>query len=338
MLIISLLLVLASIFGIVPRRRRRGKRGPKRSNVNFSMSNPIVMYARSLVDPFNNSGCIPDGSTGKGCFSMKIEQGLATGTGTCNTFAWCPHDITNFYLDTTSTAATPVVTGNWTRATAYTTISALYSTQRPISAGIRGKYIGNTQTDGGVVLVGMVSSQTALNVFNGASITGAASAMMDYRTYALREGFEIHWTPQSQEDTESWVIANGAATAVSALAPADYLLVIVYGANSSQSTLQLEVIANMEGQFAQQSFNAGGIRNEEPAVVGWYEKAKNLTLTVPKTVSLQGRDANSFSWTKLALGGVYEVAKDYVMGNGMRYAKETSRSFSPSQLRLDLVD
>jgi len=275
----------------VPMKRRAAR--PNRALISsgragLSMQNPALDVACSLADPFACSSCIPDGSTGTGCFTLKQEGSFSTGAGgSCNFFAFNPQDLTAWqYSDTASINATPTVTGSWVRPSQIASITSFYGAARCVSAGIRVSYIGNTQTDGGVIMVGAVNGNVLLNQFNGITQYNAASLMKEFRTYPLRNGAKICWRPDNAMDMLTWSTVSGSAKAVSASSAqgAPYMVAIVFSANASQATMFVEYVGNYEGQIVNNTFAASGSSSSSstaPIEAGWYEKARTMIKDVP---------------------------------------------------------
>jgi hypothetical protein len=255
------------------------------------------MLAMSLTNPWEFAGCIPDGARGVGCYSIKQEFTFATGaTGTCNALAWNPNlgGQALFYSDSLSTANTPTISGNWASASALNTINLLYAKSRPISAGIRVSYIGNTNTDGGILLTGVVSGGVPLSSFAGISATGASALLKTYKITPLRNGSQSLWLPDDEMDMANFTTFSGSLIGVTNTFQAPYLVVLLYNANSGVSTMQAECIANFEGQYENSTFNPGGLTdNAPPAEAGWYTSIQNFARGVQQVVPLIGEFANS---------------------------------------------
>jgi len=251
----------------------------------------ILEYAASTADPFACSACIPDGSRNTGCFSVKQDAAITTGAaGTSNLFAWAPLVNDTSFTDSGSAAVTPTVAGNWVKAVANPTFFALYAKYRPVSAGLKVTYVGNTQTDSGVIIIGQVSGGVSLSTFNGASLATATSVFQTYETYPLRNGGKVVWRSESEMDTATWINMNATPDAASTALVLPYLVVIVYGAQSSQATLHVEAVTNYEGQFASQTFMPGGLddNSPKPAASGWYATAKNIISDVAQIAPVVG--------------------------------------------------
>jgi hypothetical protein len=274
-----------------------------------SRSSASALLAESWMNPFLRSACIPDGSNGTGCFSVKQDVQLNTGAAgsSCALFLG-PIPTAYSYTDAGSTAVTPTVTGNWAAVQQLASITALYGKYRPVSCGMRGCYTGPTQTDGGVVVVGQVNGACPISNFNGTPLSTAVLYFQDYKIYPLREGFEVTWRPNDEDDVMNFITVAGSSVPVVNGFNTSYLAAIVYTAASSQSTLNCELIVNFEGQYESQSFLPGGIRtNVQPAEIGWYGKAKNMILGVPAISSF------IHSSTRFFANGALQM-----IGNGMR--------------------
>lgn len=291
------------------------------------------MIAKSLVDPFNFSGCIPDGSKGTGCFSCKGLQTLATSTGGGVVGFFLFLDPSNtIILNTATTSATNLaVTGNYNYPASQSTIDNLYARYRPISAGIKATYIGNTQTDAGVLYYGQVSGGTAPNAFNASTPASMAVSSQYFKSSPLRNGATVTWRPESMDDmTDWWTIATPGG-AVSSIPVNAWIYVAAAGLPASTTPIQIEWIINFEGQFGNQTFLAGGVDVAEahsPAEPGWYEKVQNaisgVTPMLPAIAESFGDVAGrAVRGMAPALGNALGSA----MGNGMFYPSTISRPF-----------
>jgi hypothetical protein len=252
------------------------------------------MYAESLMDPWSTSGCIPDAAKGVGCYSVKQQFGQATGAGgSCNFFAWNPNvgGQALSFNDTASVNSTPTVAGNWANATSIAILDAFYAKARPISAGVRATYIGNTQTDGGFLVAGVVSGGVPLSAFNGVAAGPMAGLCKSYEIIPLRNGAQVRWEPDDQIDTANFTTFTSGAQSVASTYAAPYLVLGVFSATPNQGTLAIEAIANFEGQFDSLTFMPGGLTDtkEAPAEVGWYEAAMNLSRNYPSIAPAIGQ-------------------------------------------------
>jgi hypothetical protein len=278
-------------------------RAKKRNRMPRQMRSPPVgpataKYIASLRNPFDVSACIPDGVRGVGCFSVKQMATIGTGTGTACAFALNPNLFSFSFTDTGSTAATPTTAGNWVAPQGYTAIQSSYGKYRPISAGIRATYVGNTQTDQGTIMFGQVAGSQALSSFSGATVVAAANGMQWYEVVPLRNGAEFTWRPEDPEDTNQFltILAAGATTQQF---NAPWLICAVYGASANTANLlTIEYVVNFEGQFAQQTFLAGGIDvasrdNSKHAEAGWFEAASNFLSGVKPMASAVGSIAGN---------------------------------------------
>lgn len=262
-----------------PRRRPRARRAAMRAA--FSQSQRL---AASMANPWEVSSCIPDGSNGVGCFSVKQTQILGTGTGgSAAGYLLNPQSLlNNNKADTLSTSATPTLAGNYSSASQQPTIIGLYSAFRPVSAGMKVRYVGNTQTDQGILLIGQVSDSVAPNSFNNASLNTAQNLMQNYKIFPLRSGGTVTWRPQAMDDQEVFSVSTGTVTALTVGPGSPWLIALIYGANAATASLAIvDTIVNYEGQYNSQTFLPGGLEAVAPvAESGWYEKALNLVRSV----------------------------------------------------------
>lgn len=286
---------------------------------------PAAKLAAAMLDPFSKSACIPDASAGTGCFSVKQQITFATIAGGSSGGLVFTCDPVNLYsADLSCANATPTFNAatSWSQASSLAVIQSLYRAWRPTSMGMRASFVGNTQTDGGVILVGTVPATTYASIFNGLSIVNASSLMRDYQLVPLREGFVCTWKPDSMDDMIAFRPTNEAntnlasATAYGVTVP--YLMFIIYGANASQTNLSVELIVNYEGQVANQTILAGGNRGrpQEAAETGWYEKTMSVvnqfsTVTPYMTAAFEGYKSSGL------LGAASGIMR--TMGNGIEY-------------------
>lgn len=267
----------------IRKKKRQSKRqGPRRLNALLRGGQTMALreLCDSVLNPFDVSGCIPDGAIGRGCFSIKQQYVIGTGTGTSCAFLASPDPDSCFYQDTGSANATPTFSGNIAACNAVTTADGMFGSFRTISGAIRASYVGNTNTDQGLIVLGQVDRrQVSASAFNGASLQSACQYLMWYRSYPLRLGGQICWRPDDKEAMDSWTtLGNGVGT-VAQLCRNSYLVLFVYGANANTaSLLNIEVIWNFEGTFRQQTLISGGTSEAKtpPAVPGWYETMRNV--------------------------------------------------------------
>ena len=292
----------------------------KSSSPRMAGDGPVRELACSVTDPFNCSACIPDGSTNTGCFSIKQMHTLGTGaTGSCCSLMICP-DVDSFSIsDSGSNAATVTVPANWTASQAQATISGQYQQVRPVSAGISVSFVGNTQTDQGVILIGQVSSGTGPNNLAGLGMGGCANRMLSYKTFPLRAGGRITWRPEDFSDQSEWFNCGAGPISTAQAVAVPWLFVGVFGCNVNTAiTIQCEVVVNFEGQFKLLTFIPGGIQTAQftkvPAVVGWYEKAKAIYNKIEPYFPLL-----------LSFLGQPNAAAAMQMGNGYKYALTSGR-------------
>lgn len=233
-----------------------------------------LKYLDSLLNPFDNAGCIPDGAAGTGCFSVKENRAMVTGASTANTMGFIVQpNVDNMYL--TATSGTDILTwaATWSGGVSDTTVDAQYSTARPISAGIRATYTGSTLNDQGIIIVAQFDSNVYPHTLtNALNVTTAA---MWYEIYPLRHGATILWRPTQMNDTR--MVRVGTAPYASAGATdVPYIGVFVFNAApAGASALVVEYIVNLEGKYKLQTFIPGGVKNfasQEPVVSSWYEK------------------------------------------------------------------
>lgn len=263
------------------RRQRLSIRNRQANKDTLNNSFPLTReLATSWMNPFSYSACVPDGSNGTGCFSLKQDILLSTGAaGTCCGIIATPIPNALYYADTNSTAALPVISGNFSAATQIANVNSLYGKARPVSMGLRGAFVGATQTDQGVIIVGQVNGSLTPNSFGSDPISTVAGGMQNYKIFPLREGFEVTWSPEDLPDISNFIPTSNASVAVNSSFTVPYLLAYVFGATISSACLNIELVVNYEGQYESQTFMSGGINvAQKPAEAGWYERAKNYLL------------------------------------------------------------
>lgn len=263
-----------------PKRQqpKKKKKSNKRSNVRMVSGSLAAELAGSWVDPWSRSACIPDGSNGTGCFSIKQTVSLRTGAGgSCGGIFLTPFYNSMYYADNNNTTAVPVLAGNLSSADQTTTITSLFGKYRPISLGIRACYNGNTQTDQGEIIVAQFAGGVTPASFAGKTIAQVAAQAQNYKIFPLREGGQITWSPSDVDDVSQFYTTSNGAIGVAATFTTPYLAMYVFDAAASQGLLLAELIINCEGQYANQAFLTGGMNlAQRPAEPGWYEKAKNM--------------------------------------------------------------
>lgn len=305
-----------------------------RSFNSRTVGGPAADIAMSMVDPFERSACIPDASSGTGCFSLRQQSLIQTGLGTCCVYLQTADPLNWNYADTNSANATPTLAGasSWNIAAAITSVQGFYRAWRPVSMGVRANFVGNTNTDGGVIVCGVLAANVTASSLNGLTIANFCSLMKEYKLVSLRSGATVTWRPDSMDDMIAWrTTLGGAASTLNVQTlgvQIPWIVIAVYGANASSNCLQIESIVNYEGQVSQQTFLAGGTSSvpRAPAESGWYEKALGAIRDVP---SIAPYLASAFSgFTNGGLLGAASNVAGMIMGNGYAYPKVLS---SPSR-------
>jgi hypothetical protein len=310
----------------IPAARKLPRKASRVAIRTNNLASPAREYAKSLLDPWNCSCCIPDGAKGTGCFTVKQVGLLGTGAGggACAALA-VPNPDSAFFADTGSTSTTPTVSGNMAAALSQSVIDSTYVAYRPISLGIKGSYVGNTQTDGGVIVAASFSPDINPSYANGASLAQVVQAALEYEIFPLRNGAHMRWEPESMDDAQVWLQTGAGVVATSAKQGLPWLGLFVFGANAATpSILEYEVVINFEGQFKLQTFAAGGFKNESLSEAGWYEKAKNLIRGIPRFLPLIGSLAGGYA--RGGLSGLATEAVSQLMGNGTSYPRQLGKS------------
>jgi len=269
---------------IAKRRRapRKARRTSRMSGIVGYGSEDTFRYACSINDPFECSSCIPDGSNGTGCFSSKQQYTLNVAAlgSTTSIFLGCNNLQTFAYTDVGNATAVPIVTGFWAIGAPMVLANQMYSASRIVSAGLRATYIGNTQTDQGIILVGQYPANLpgGISFFNGKTITQAANGFMNYKIYPLRNGAQITWRPENELDVITWDPLINIPVAVATVQTNPGIAILCFATQPNAGILSVEACVNFEGQYQLQTFLAGGMNSvSTPAAeIGWYEKAKAL--------------------------------------------------------------
>lgn len=247
------------------------------------------MLAESMANPFKTTGCIPDGTHGVGCFTLKQIGTLSTGTtGTVFGIAINANPSALFYTDSGNTSASATINGNWGQSTALNTVGSQYDQARVTSMGLKIVYVGNTINDQGTIIVGQVAPKIALGTLNGDGLTTFAASSQYYETYPLRSGAIVTWRPTEMDDMSNFNnIMAGNLTVGSAL-NTPWLYAYVFGAaTAAASSINYEFVVNFEGQIVSQTYIPGGLNTYDnrygktPAEPGWYERVLNAIDSVP---------------------------------------------------------
>lgn len=253
---------------------------------------PSVHLAQSVANPFIESSCIPDGSTGLGCFTLRQIGTITTGAGGSVGGIWLqPNPAALYYVDTANTGATNAVTGNWSQSSQITNLVALYRNYRVVSCGLRVEFIGNTQTDQGTIYLGQFGAGTTLSTFNAATPAAGAIVSQYFKRFPLRNGGIITWRPGTEVDQANFTDLTNATVAVGAVTPTPFIGVLMDGVAASSSAIGWEFVVNFEGQYEQQALQTGGgemVRPTVPARAGWYETMKNIVDQVDPIVPFVG--------------------------------------------------
>lgn len=317
------------------RQSRRRRRQPKNS-LKQNPTRATYELVCSVQDPFSCAACIPDGSTGTGCFSIKEVHSLSDGVGgSAGLFALNADPNANHFSTGISVATSPTVAGNWLQAPQIASMDSLYASWRPVSMGMRASYQGSTTSDSGVLLVGQVSGRVPLSTFNGLSVDQAAALCMNYQCWPLRNGTKIRWDPESDEDQSDWQDLTTAATAVTNGLERQYLVLIYFGAAASQNVLFIESVVNYEGIYRSQSFMPGGLNLESraPAEPGWYERAKAALVDAPRIFPYVGAAVSGYTQGG-AMGALGNVLG--TMANGLPASGRLSLTGLPRQRMIEL--
>jgi hypothetical protein len=243
----------------------------------------VSQLVRSMIDPWNQSSCIPDGSRYRSCFSVKATGTMKTGAaGTAVALVVNPGDICNFIaLDDASTAITwTFPSGNgWDPVTDFATFQTLYGRYRPVSAGIRVVYIGTTLDDSGILVGGQFSGDTNLSaVADGASLTTIQPFLMSSATAPVRNGMEVVWMP-ADETNQKQFVRSSTTSALLGSYTSTVPQLFVGGLNlatAGAGIVQYDVVVNFEGQLENQTMYVGAKDVSMPPVDNWYAKTMSL--------------------------------------------------------------
>lgn len=237
-----------------------------------------------MLQPWLYSSCIPDATRYLVPFTLKQTGSLTTGTGgSCYAvFAGLQPDAFVF-TDSGGTGPKLVISGNWTVASANTTLVTQYNSYRVVSASIRCWYTGNTLNDSGVVVCGQLSAEVPVSSFNAGDINNLSASSSAYRVSALRDGAIITWRPQDLNEQASLYDVDATAQVTSSTLDHSYLYVAGFGAAAAgASSMQYEITVNMEGQLGSQTYMPGGqSAPTQTAEPGWYETVGNILRNIP---------------------------------------------------------
>lgn len=137
--------------------------------------------------------------------------------------------------------------------------------------------MGNTMNDQGIILCGQAPAGVSASSFNGCTLTQAQSLMNNYKIIPLRSGCQVTWTPESQNDVDTYYNPTGTPAPASGVMSMPLLVFLVYGANAASACILIDFVCNYQGQYANPTFMPGGLETTSPpAEPGWYERAKNL--------------------------------------------------------------
>jgi len=279
-----------------PKKKQKKNNNKRNRNYLSKKKRPVRMsgmrgrmgtsdFAKSLVDPWNFSSCIPDGARGVGCFSAREPAQLSIGTtgGAC-CFLWYPNPQAQSFTDSGSTNTTLTISGNTSGAAALSTMDSLYSKFRPVSAGIRASYTGSTNFDAGVLVFAQISGNFPMASLNGATVATLCQYSQYYKIFSLRQGGSITWRPNDMDDVDQF--ANFGATPLSTTGTktGSYLVCACFGATATTGIVTIDPVANYEGQYENQSFLGGGTLvggQSKMAEPGWYETAMNYASSIP---------------------------------------------------------
>lgn len=249
-----------------------------------SVGRQTLELAKSIIDPWKYSGCIPDGSNGVACFTIRQVFDVSTGAGGGAGSLCIQADPRNAYnLDSNSVSNTFTIAGTnfYQPLSAIATISNSFSRWRPISMGARATYVGSTMNDQGLLVVAQLPGNTTPSQFS----TGTTSTVYNTCTYSevypLKNGGQITWRPEDPEDFQFLTIA-GSSQQVNAVTASQtpWLFVGFTGAQAVAATqaIRVEVVWNFEGLLSNPTFNPGGnaLLTTKSAEPGWMEKAANI--------------------------------------------------------------
>jgi hypothetical protein len=234
--------------------QQKRKRNRKRRGANTMRSGSAMnYYLASLQDPENYPGAkVPDLCTfPTGTFQLTRDFTLTTGSATSDSvgIVLVPNigEATNAY-GPMWTAVNSAIGGNctftqtnWTDKAA---IQGAYQYVRPVSAMIIAEFVGNSATDGGQIVGGLLERQTLSNGYNNLVIsynTAVTSAFS--KALPVRNGLRVVWKPMDNHDLEFRPAIESAAADV------DYppALFIMTGGMGVSTPLRVRCVVNFEG-------------------------------------------------------------------------------------------
>jgi hypothetical protein len=269
-------------------KKPRSKKKNKKANRRMGLGACTYEYARSLANPFEYSSCIPDGSVGTGVFSVKQQFTISSGTGTCAGIIIGSDPKNAIITDSGSTVAQPTIPATWTALFQVAQMAGFYAKYRPVSFGLRAYYAGNTQTDGGTLILGQLSGGVTPSQLNGVSVASFCNYCQSYEILPLRSGGQLTWRPEDMMDAAQFLDLTTTPSVTTNKQAAPYLACYVYGANSSQALLTVEVCWNFEGQYNNMTWSPGGANGKPlaPAEMGWYERARDVINSVDQILPM----------------------------------------------------
>jgi len=193
-----------------------------------------------------------------------------------------------FKLDTGSANTVSTYGGNWSASTNVASLRALYGRFRPVSAGVKVTWVGNTTYDQGMLCSEQVSPNLTLAQFDAKDLANLSNGGQYFKTTPARDGIEITWRPNDPDDQGAFIPFDGAAKAVTAALNTPWLLCQAYGLTAAgNGVVMIEIVANFEGQYRNASFSPGGITtlSANQAAPGWYETAHQLYNSVAPIAS-----------------------------------------------------
>jgi hypothetical protein len=267
-----------------------------------SMS-PVQKLIMSVLNPWEVSACIPDGSKGTGCFTIRELGVITTGaTGSAGSVILIPQSPYGmFAIDGSSNSATYTVAGNFADASGIATAAALFKACRCVSAGVRLTYVGNTINDQGVITAAQIGPQVVYSTTFNTGTPGTINSNSQWiHQEPLRNGIEVTWRPDDEMDYAKFVDLNtGSVSTGTERTKPGIFIGLDRLATAGACAINYEIVANFEGVYGTQGVIAGGMNmpgygQQSITSNGWYEGlSKVIDNITPIAAAVGGAAYNS---------------------------------------------
>jgi len=259
-----------------PIRAARKGRGRGRGGKN---KGHIAGLAESIINPWSDISCVPDGSKYVGCFKTQTTTFMLTGAQGVANIALQP-DPAKFSYAVANTGSNWSFSSAaaWSSMSAFATLTNQYALWRPLTCGLKVNYIGSTNSDMGFIYMGILPAGVTPSQLDGLAFNGAQVYFSDYRVYPLKvcSGKVLTWRPNDEGDLADWQPFTAAGQLLNASSGTNTLVVGVFGAAASTGVLMVEITATFQGKYKNADVIIGVEEKQPPAQAGWYENAANV--------------------------------------------------------------